>query len=290
MNDFLSRLIVRNSEQAEVIQPRPVSYYALAPQQWDVPVAESAETRETITPVSHATHLPAQAKAGSEVQSPALPVRPATPTLVSVEPAETHSPSNNLAQEIENQPRREPRARQVVVERMIEREATPPVSVSQTSAPLKPTNPRLAEPASPAVIQHNESTVLIQPQVEVIEQNTLPVDSHMPKLRREVVQPPLPAPTAPRVAEARPAALTHAPAARPLLVPAPLPAVVRPLPVMEKKSDAAPAIQVSIGRIEVRATPPPVSATRTPRPATPPTNLEDYLRQRSSHFADGGHP
>jgi hypothetical protein len=43
----------------------------------------------------------------------------------------------------------------------------------------------------------------------------------------------------------------------------------------------APTIQVTIGRIEVRATPAPASPARGPRSTTPALSLEDYLRQRS---------
>ncbi|MEQ8961014.1 MAG: hypothetical protein RLP02_24345 [Coleofasciculus sp. C2-GNP5-27] len=46
-----------------------------------------------------------------------------------------------------------------------------------------------------------------------------------------------------------------------------------------------PTIQVHIGRIEVRATPPPVPKTPKSRPTPPVMNLEDYLRQRTQ----GGH-
>lgn len=42
----------------------------------------------------------------------------------------------------------------------------------------------------------------------------------------------------------------------------------------------APTIQVTIGRIEVRATPPPAPVPK-PRPASPTMSLDDYLRQRN---------
>lgn len=47
------------------------------------------------------------------------------------------------------------------------------------------------------------------------------------------------------------------------------------------KSDPTPAIQVTIGRIEVRATPPPAPATRKERPKPPVMSLDEYLRQRA---------
>lgn len=45
-------------------------------------------------------------------------------------------------------------------------------------------------------------------------------------------------------------------------------------------SRPAPTIQVTIGRIEVRATPPPASTQPKPRPASPVMSLDEYLRQR----------
>lgn len=45
---------------------------------------------------------------------------------------------------------------------------------------------------------------------------------------------------------------------------------------------APPTIQVTIGRIEIRATPPPEkSQARPPRPVAPKLSLEDYLKSRS---------
>lgn len=41
-----------------------------------------------------------------------------------------------------------------------------------------------------------------------------------------------------------------------------------------------PTIQVTIGRIEVRATPPPAPSPAKSRPASPTMSLEEYLRQR----------
>ena len=45
-------------------------------------------------------------------------------------------------------------------------------------------------------------------------------------------------------------------------------------------SQPSPTIQVTIGRIEVRATPPPATSLAKSRPASPAMSLEEYLRQR----------
>ncbi len=46
-------------------------------------------------------------------------------------------------------------------------------------------------------------------------------------------------------------------------------------------SSSTPTIQVTIGRIEVRAIPPPVAPTQRPRTLRPTLSLDDYLKQRN---------
>jgi hypothetical protein len=62
----------------------------------------------------------------------------------------------------------------------------------------------------------------------------------------------------------------------------PRPSSLRPPVLMPqpKSSAAAPSINVTIGRIEVRATLPPAPA-KTPGPAAPILSLDEYLRQRA---------
>lgn len=73
------------------------------------------------------------------------------------------------------------------------------------------------------------------------------------------------------------------PAAPSVLLPLPR----SPLPTMRsqptiRQEAPPPTIQVTIGRIEVRATPPQAASPgRGTRPATPKLSLEDYLRSRS---------
>ncbi|HEV2844921.1 MAG TPA: hypothetical protein VG477_08755, partial [Thermoanaerobaculia bacterium] len=54
-----------------------------------------------------------------------------------------------------------------------------------------------------------------------------------------------------------------------------------PFPVRPEPSAPEPVIHVTIGRIEVRATPAPKAPARERQAARPPVDLEEYLRQRS---------
>jgi len=80
-----------------------------------------------------------------------------------------------------------------------------------------------------------------------------------------------PAPRPPPTFAAPPSGTTAA-----LLAP-PARAVLAP----RAKQPPEPTIQVTIGRIEVRATPPPAPSTRPPTTAPAAVSLDEYLRQRS---------
>ena len=57
---------------------------------------------------------------------------------------------------------------------------------------------------------------------------------------------------------------------------------IAPLP--PAAATAAPTINVTIGRVEIRAVPPPAQQRAKPKPATV-LSLEDYLRQRAKGAA-----
>lgn len=69
--------------------------------------------------------------------------------------------------------------------------------------------------------------------------------------------------------------------APPILQPR-VPVVERdPFPARRAEPAAEPVIQVTIGRIEVRATPAPRAPARERPAARPAVDLEEYLRQRA---------
>jgi hypothetical protein len=97
---------------------------------------------------------------------------------------------------------------------------------------------------------------------------------------------PVPAPTVrERIVERAAAGPAAEPAAEPkrpapAVVPAPAPQPTRAA-WPELASEAAPTVQVTIGRIEVRAILPAPPAPAAPPVRRPATSLEDYLRARN---------
>jgi hypothetical protein len=58
-----------------------------------------------------------------------------------------------------------------------------------------------------------------------------------------------------------------------------------PRPPGHSRHDERPIVHVTIGRVEVRATPPPAARPRPQAPAPPVMSLEEYLRLRASESA-----
>lgn len=109
-----------------------------------------------------------------------------------------------------------------------------------------------------------------QPAVEPVEKRTVferivPLAQPLPvNLRREEL----------------PAQMVHAPKPATLTIEP----RVTPAPRVEiiTQAEPTPTIQVTIGRIEVRATPPPAKPDKPSRAPTPALSLDEYLRQRAN--------
>jgi hypothetical protein len=106
-----------------------------------------------------------------------------------------------------------------------------------------------------------EQSVVVQPApVSVtISPTTLPIEPIQPSVRAPFVPPPSLEPATPRTS---------------------IPAISTP-PHVQTNPQPDPVIQISIGRIEVRATPASGPATTRQKAATPVMSLDQYLRQRS---------
>jgi hypothetical protein len=270
MSDYLSNLAARSLGQADVVRPRPVPLFAPPPRVAGWPPVEQAEDLEPVDreqrpadprpPVFQAAASQAEPQATPRptVSSLAPPIgwSPLVlPTDRATPPAADVAAPPSWAGEPQRRPALEPASERVIVERLI----APAPALAVTHAETGPIEKVVERIVTPAVHP--------APATSVPAHVTAPPRSAPAPV---VVTPPprsAPAPVIvkPRVAPA-PAALASAQAPT-----QPEPATPEP----------APIIQVTIGRIEVRATPPPSQPARGARPAGPALSLDEYLRSRS---------
>jgi hypothetical protein len=153
------------------------------------------------------------------------------------------------------------------------------------SAPPVTGSPDPGNPPQPAVIR----TVLQR----VVQQQASPPAEPSPATdiaTRQAGGPQVaPAPVTVRAMAGTPTVAADPPAMVPARLPRATGGEVRPAPEASRPAGAGeppqaqqpqPVIQVTIGRIEVRATPVSAALSRKATPAAPMTSLEDYLRQR----------
>lgn len=296
---YLDNLVARHLPQTAVIQPRPVSLF----EPWPgtavgintFPVPASEEETAVSPPVPHPLPRPQTPPIPSStmraVQQPASPTltppapqtvlpppRPLTPTLRPTSP----EPARQLRMQppVDDAP--------AAIEPALPRQ---PALTPVTSVDVPPTSPHhLAEP-QPARETH--SPVIMREQItllkSVIETPTASTPTLVEIVREQPIQPLPPVTAAP----------TAAP--EPAMKPATSPAAIRPeqikpftpangqaanhQPLVTPPPEPAPTVQITIGRIEVRATPPPPARAEKKQPQTPVLSLDEYLRQRN-----GGRP
>jgi hypothetical protein len=121
-----------------------------------------------------------------------------------------------------------------------------------------------AEQVREVVIEQRSEHVLVPNTIKTAEQEPSPEKPKPATQSRPVVPAPTPAPTPPSQ-DLRP--------------------VVPPLPDLAPRSappEPSPTINVSIGRVEVRATAPPANPARKPTPAPQIMSLDEYLQSRSN--------
>lgn len=180
----------------------------------------------------------------------------------------------------------------LVVERAVEqpsvrlapvRETRPELAPRREPAPEHESEPSRLTPAAPPIERHTE-TILRETAETRIESRT--IERRLESLVREIqrieeVRTILPAPAAEPPQTAAPAR-SPSPEPRNVVVPAAATRGAAPRPVLMEAASpapAAPVVQVTIGRVEVRAAAPP-AAQHKPRAREPRLDLEDYLRQR----------
>ncbi|HRQ40319.1 MAG TPA: hypothetical protein PLD25_20600 [Chloroflexota bacterium] len=280
---YLDSLVARHLPETAVIQPRPVSLFepwsgmalpflpAVTGEEETAvdPAPSRPPTRRDVQPWPHAPYA-----LDTAVTPPTPPVPPpATANQAARLPISGPS-TPDVPQPV--QPAHAP---------------TPPPA----TAPLAPANviplppQRLAE-RQPA--KEVSPPTIIREQVTLLKSVTETPAETTPTLveivREQPVQPSPPAttPSAAHEQSGRPA--TSPVAIHPDQIKPFAPATGRPTnhqPPVTTPPESAPTVQITIGRIEVRATPPTPTKVEKKRPQTPVLSLDEYLRQRN-----GGRP
>jgi hypothetical protein len=268
MNNYLNHLINRGSDHVNQVKPRLPSLFEPLPETAILRTSLISEDNSLVSPALETTEgqtAPPPPKK-PEIESTVFS-RINLPTVaVSASPLTTENTSTAMPPSLSRKAQPELRAEILVV---------PPQRLIDS---LLPPVPKLIEHSGGPVIIPRERAVISsvrQPEIspERSEPNSSPVTTGTE-----------PSPLSP----SRIIPVKESPTIRPAPVPAPT------IEVTSRRSRAsawesidapqlassAPTIHVTIGRIEVRATPPPVSVQPKSRPAAPLMSLDDYLRQR----------
>ncbi len=258
---YLNHLAARALQQLPTVQPRLPSRFETPHRESD-PGAREPIAYATFTPSSPAARNALPRADAPAVQSPLAPpgdqrgsIHRAEPRLERevqhfVEPIVEHdviSMPSTAPREVSPQEVKQP-ALLPTADRMM---AQLPVVIEQHRHSVIEPQPLSVSAATPKPIETRAAREEIREHTRLIEHLTLERSSTVS------------APTEPRAASAMPKVAAYVP------------------PVVEREPapEAAPIIQVSIGRIEVRAVPAP--AVPTPAPATasrPALSLDDYLQ------------
>jgi hypothetical protein len=263
MSDFLTNLAIRGAGAAETIQPR-------LPALFEPPrtTGRSFATRAADSPEAEQTY--------EEVSR-----RPRNG-----EPAPAQSPMRGVPREIprvDSQPEERPMAsmRAVAIPQLSPLPVVRPVPDAAATESQPQTLPQPSAPAPrPLVLPAADGRA---PQIlERVEPQPTPL---LPRMERKPIDgtKAKPEPAAPRAESPR---LAPSPAPRavgPVVQPRVAPRVEKPKPAPGPvgPKEAGSVVHVSIGRIEVRATPQPAGERRERAVASTATSLDQYLRSRA---------
>jgi hypothetical protein len=271
MMDFLTALLDRTLDRAPVLERRRPSLFepsggigpSPAPLEEFVEEVEAAAPAQPLRPeIANAAPSSQPVAAVGETPPPVARAAPSPPTAAP--PALERPAPGETSRFREAPPQSAPAVtvkRIETTERIIERE-TEIVRLVKDGAPLAGTQQERARPRGAPPIEPRP----VRTKHDIVETRTG---------RREPSLKPPDAPALVRPAKAAPPAPVLAAPARPAMRP------LQPAPAREQEHRSAePAIHVTIGRVEIRAVPPPPGAAAA-KPATPKLKLEDYLRARS---------
>ena len=289
MGDFLGNLVAKNMSLGELVMPRPVSIFEPTAKEGALPpvlpppsLASEPEPPAPRAPVLEPFPIPRpqQPHAGLMVpdQSPAplLPLAASSPVQPQPAPATPPSPGLLPAPVGESpiQPLVQPASpplRKAPVGPSVPWPAAQELPGPEPAVPA----PAQAPPISPPPPRPRQSPDPLRAAVTAVDANPVPSGPATPEPVIPSTDPaPVPKPPAAVIVRPQVAAI---PPAEPSLPFSPLP---------EATAETPPAIQVTIGRIEVRATPPPAAPSQKQRPDKPAVmSLDEYLTERNG----GGH-
>ena len=307
MSNYLNNLVAKSLNQTEVVQPRVASLFEPLPMSPGSVAGQGFNIEQLMgTAMSDETEFEAQSR---ERISTVLPIestrerRSRIPDLRS--PPITPQPLSNAFPTEETSPAPPPYqpssapVQPIVTPLSVRGEQLPPPSASlepfpvnreasDASGPRHPTEQPRLPVREPTVIQPSVSELVVSskepsPTAELppelfFLQTTNPV---VPKASALPNQPLVPAPAE---STAIPGSTSTPPSSTAVSVITQIAPSVKSIPqnFMEggDTPQPSPTIQVTIGRIEVRATPPPATSVAKSRPASSAMSLEEYLRQR----------
>ena len=261
MSDFLSRVLARSQGQAPVLQRRRASLFEPQPAVAQVESPASRPASPQPAPSAPLSREPAAVMERAPIQP--FPVAVRAPAELDATPvSRSESPVRSREQP------REPAEERGTV--LVEVGLGPPIA-----APVaRPMAPSFEASVAPPVV--TPGAPLARP--------SAPAPAVTPPVRRRAGVP-------------RPGSETIPRAGSEAVAPAPRPTVVTPLPrpplssargltrrpaaPVMTSAPPAPAIQVTIGRIEVRAVQSPSAPARRQGPAGPRLSLEEYLKSRA---------
>jgi hypothetical protein len=276
---YLDNLVARHLPETAVIQPRPVSLFE--PWPGTAPLFPAPVTGEEETAVSPPAAHPLPRSQTPPIPSPTMRAaqQPASPTPAPPAPQTALPPPlpptptlRPTSPELARQPRKQPpvndapAAIQPALPRQPALTPATPVNVTPASSPHQ---------AAPQPAKETPTPFIIREQITLLKSMTEMSASSTPMLVEIVREQPIqPLPL-----------VTAAPAAiRPEQIKPFIPANGRSAnhqPPVTPPPEPAPTVQITIGRIEVRATPPPPAKAEQKQPRTPVLSLDDYLRQRN---------
>ena len=323
MSDFLQHLVARSLGQTEGVNPRLPSRFEVTSWREEPPEAEQEEEQEAGAQPKGIDTPPARRRPVSEAEPPPerteptplraeppqVEPRPEMPETTFVLPVEATSVRRaSLPEDLPRKPHptvrpatapqsraaskarapiaaQRPVAELAMPERQEGGSASLPVRQEQEAVPLAPeVRPAVSlEPEAPPVVRPKASEEAspsekpAEPRPSAAPPPVVPVrvSPEPPRAVPPVLEPIPPKEAAPAPERTEKAAREAGPR---LLQP------VSSARVPDSAPQAAPPmISVTIGRIEVRATPPPSRPQPAPRPrqTAPKISLEDYLRKRS---------